>query len=92
MNFFLYQGTKGRGVRHVVYWKHTNESGVQPLKVNLIVYDNDVLQVKVSTILKRKIQLSIPEGDRIKFLLVDIRVLSRNDKVGRVHSPGGAKK
>ena len=56
------------------------------------MYDNDVLQVKVSTILKRKIQLSIPEGDRIKFLLVDIRVLSRNDKVGRVHSPGGAKK
>ena len=46
-----YKGTKGRGTRHVVYWKHTNESGVQPLKVNLIVYENDVLQVKVSTIL-----------------------------------------
>ena len=35
-------------MRHVVYWKHTNESGVQPLKVNLIIYENDVLQVKKS--------------------------------------------
>ena len=42
---YTMKGTKGRGTRHVVYWKHTNESGVQPLKVNLIVYDNDVLQV-----------------------------------------------
>ena len=32
-------------MRHVVYWKHTNEAGVQPLKVNLIIYENDVLQV-----------------------------------------------
>ena len=29
-----------------MYWKHTNESGVQPLKVNLIIYENDLLQVK----------------------------------------------
>ena len=43
----IYQGTKGRGMRHVVYWKHTNEAGVQPLKVNLIIYDNDVLQVSI---------------------------------------------
>ena len=39
----------GLGVRHVVYWQlHTGElSGAtnQPLKVNLIVYDNDVMQV-----------------------------------------------
>ena len=34
-----------RGVKHVVYWKHTNEAGAQPLKVNITVYDNDILQV-----------------------------------------------
>ena len=34
-----------RGVKHVVYWKHTNEAGAQPIKVNITVYDNDVLQV-----------------------------------------------
>ena len=43
------QGTKGRGTRHVIYWKHTNEAGVQPLKVNLIVYENDILQVSKQT-------------------------------------------
>ena len=35
-----------------MYWKHTNESGVQPLKVNLIIYENDLLQVKSDIILK----------------------------------------
>ena len=40
------QGAEGnRGVKHVVYWKHTNEAGAQPLKVNITVYDNDILQV-----------------------------------------------
>ena len=41
------EATKGQGVRHVVYWRHSTDQGVQlqPLKVNLILYDNDVLQV-----------------------------------------------
>ena len=41
------QATKGQGVRHVVYWRHSTDPGlqVQPLKVNLILYENDVLQV-----------------------------------------------
>ena len=40
------QGTKGRGIRHVIYWKHPNtEPGSQPMKVNLILYENDILQV-----------------------------------------------
>ena len=29
----------------MVYWNHPYESGAQPLKVNLIIYENDVLQV-----------------------------------------------
>ena len=40
----LLQGAQGRGTRHVVYW-NLNETGMQPLKVNLIIYENDVLQV-----------------------------------------------
>ena len=41
------QATKGQGVRHVVYWRHSTDPAlqVQPLKVNLILYENDVLQV-----------------------------------------------
>ena len=41
------EATKGQGVRHVVYWRHSTDPGlqVQPLKVNLILYENDVLQV-----------------------------------------------
>ena len=35
----------GLGVRHVVYWHLSADSASQALKVNLIVYDNDVLQV-----------------------------------------------
>ena len=41
-------GGAGLGVRHVVYWHlQTGELAAtnQPLKVNLIVYDNDVMQV-----------------------------------------------
>jgi hypothetical protein len=30
----------------VVFWKYTNEQNVQPIKVNLVVYENDLLQVK----------------------------------------------
>ena len=43
-----FKATKGQGVRHVVYWRHYTDPGglqVQPLKVNLILYNNDVLQV-----------------------------------------------
>ena len=37
-----------QGTRHVVYWNYTNEDGggAQPLKVNLLVYENHVLQVR----------------------------------------------
>ena len=41
----LLQGASGRGIRHVVFWKYTNEINVQPIKVNLVVYENDLLQV-----------------------------------------------
>jgi len=44
------KGTKGRGIRHVIYWKHPNtEPGSQPMKVNLILYENDILQVTGSS-------------------------------------------
>ena len=43
--YVVWQGTRGRGVRHVVYWRHSIDT-VQPLKVNLILYENDVLQVR----------------------------------------------
>ena len=43
----LSQDTQGRGTRHVVYWNHNVESGGQSLKVNPIVYDNNVLQVTI---------------------------------------------
>ena len=45
----LWQGTRGRGVRHVVYWRHDTDIGVHSLKVNLILYENDVLQVTGSS-------------------------------------------
>ena len=38
----------GVGVRHVVYWSLGADAGSQSLKVNLIVYDNDILQVSVN--------------------------------------------
>ena len=44
-----WQGTRGRGVRHVVYWRHDTDIGVHSLKVNLILYENDVLQVTGSS-------------------------------------------
>ena len=45
----LYQGAQGRGTRHVVYWNHPHEAGAQPLKVNLIIYENDVMQVRFTS-------------------------------------------
>ena len=39
------QGVKGRGTKHVVHWK----LGDNQLKVNLIVYDSDVMQVETVT-------------------------------------------
>ena len=46
--FVVVQGAAGRGVRHVVFWKYTNEANIQPVKVNLVVYENDLLQVKLT--------------------------------------------
>lgn len=43
-----FQPYLGLGVRHVVYWNLNADAGSQALKVNLIVYDNDTLQVKTN--------------------------------------------
>ena len=47
-----------RGVKHVVYWKHKNEAGAQPLKVNITVYDNDILQVIDFSVKRRNFEIS----------------------------------
>ena len=39
------QGGQGKGVRFVVYWKAGADGTSQPVKVNLILYENDLLQV-----------------------------------------------
>ena len=64
-----YQGAKGLGTRHVVYWNHPYESGAQPLKVNLIIYENDVLQVVSKDVLKNdenKLKLSSAKLSKVK--------------------------
>ena len=44
---FIAQGC-GKAVRHVVYWKPGGEGSSQPVKVNLVIYENDLLQVSGS--------------------------------------------
>ena len=41
---FIPQG-QGKGVRFVVYWKAGADGASQPVKVNLVIYENDLLQV-----------------------------------------------
>ena len=41
-----HQGVKGKGTKHIVYWRTPNGNEGQSLKVNLIIYENDVMQVK----------------------------------------------
>ena len=41
-----HQGVKGKGTKHIVYWRTPNGNDGQSLKVNLIIYENDVMQVK----------------------------------------------
>ena len=65
-----------------MYWKHTNESGVQPLKVNLIVYDNDLLQVRSDNVYIPTYTEESLLGYWVEFLSLDIRVLSWNGKIG----------
>ena len=43
-NNFIHGG-QGKGVRFVVYWKAGADGTTQPVKVNLILYENDLLQV-----------------------------------------------
>ena len=38
-------GAQGRALRFVVYWKGGLEGSLQQLKVNLVLYENEVLQV-----------------------------------------------
>ena len=41
-----HQGVKGKGTKHIVYWRTPNGNDGQSLKVNLIIYENDVMQVQ----------------------------------------------
>ena len=41
-------GAQGRAVRFVVYWKNGPEGSLQQLKVNLVLYENELLQVSGS--------------------------------------------
>ena len=50
MTNHLCQDAQGRGTRHVVYWNHPYDASTT-LKVNLITYANDILQVTGATFL-----------------------------------------
>ena len=41
-------GGSGKAIRFVVYWKASSEGTGQPVKVNLVLYENDLLQVSGS--------------------------------------------
>ena len=41
-------GAQGRGIRYVVYWKTGLENNVQQIKVNLVLYENEILQISGS--------------------------------------------
>ena len=86
------QGARGTGTRHVVYWRHTKENGVQPLKVNLIIYDNDILQVKI--FLQCYFILLVGRtccgsGHRVQLLSLGSGVLSMHGEAGGVPDAGG---
>ena len=41
-------GAQGKGIRYVVYWKGGLEGNVQQIKVNLVLYENEILQISGS--------------------------------------------
>ena len=41
-------GAQGKGIRYVVYWKGGLEGSGQQIKVNLVLYENELLQVSGS--------------------------------------------
>ena len=41
-------GAQGKGIRYVVYWKGGLENNSQQIKVNLVLYENELLQVSGS--------------------------------------------
>ena len=46
---------KGKGTKHIVYWRTPNGNDGQSLKVNLIIYENDVMQVQHTLCSNQKI-------------------------------------
>ena len=41
-------GAQGKGIRFVVYWKAGLENNLQQIKVNLVLYENEILQISGS--------------------------------------------
>ena len=60
-------------MKHVVYWKQSQEQGAQPLKVNITVYDNDILQVGFIPTVRYVPQLRV--GERVQLLALGVGVL-----------------
>ena len=69
-NFEIQNLNPGRGVRHVIFWKYNNENGTQPVKVNLVVYENDVLQVKYIKVQYVKVQYNTVQCSTVQFSTV----------------------
>ena len=68
----------------MVYWKHSQEAGAQPLKVNITVYDNDILQVTNPNILSTVLRFVflIAAGKGIKLFPLGVGMLPSNVKTG----------
>ena len=62
-------------MKHVVYWKQSQEPGAQPLKVNITVYDNDILQVVHSVAPVSHHVSHSHVGERVQLLALGVGVL-----------------
>ena len=60
-------------MKHVVYWKQSQEPGAQQLKVNITVYDNDILQVGIVPTIHHVPQSRA--GERVQLLALGVGVL-----------------
>ena len=66
----------GLGVRHVVYWHlQTGELAAtnQPLKVNLIVYENDVMQVTGTSFFLWVLENFQTTASQVKTMISEVR-------------------
>ena len=81
-------GGSGKAIRFVVYWKASSEGTGQPVKVNLVLYENNLLQVSGSGFFLWTIDSYADASSRVDTMMAEAQKSEDDEGISEVEEDG----